>query len=146
MKALKTKWFPPYVVKNNKLKPNLRIGAKKYNTGVYLVKDAKTNNILYVGYSGSNLYKTMYRHFQVWNDKQQDRIKFKKSGYKVRIIFCSAAQAQRLESYLINKLKPKFNKLQYKAEFENQTNSDEVGKFYGFKDIITINPGEEAPF
>lgn len=146
MKALKTKWFPPYVVKNNKLKPNLRIGAKKYNTGVYLVKDAKTNSILYVGYSGSNLYKTMYRHFQTWNDKQQERIKFKKSGYKVRIIFCSAAQAQRLESYLINKFKPKFNKLQYKAEFETPKTQNEVDQYYNFKDIITINPGEEAPF
>ena len=146
MKAYKTKWFPPYVVKNNKLKPNLRIGAKKFNTGVYLVKDAKTNNILYVGYSGSNLYKTMYRHFQVWNDKQQQRIKFKKSGYKVRIIFCTAAQAQRLETYLIQKLKPKFNKLQYQADFEQAKSTGEVEKYYNMKDIITINPGEEEPF
>jgi len=146
MKALKTKWFPPYVVKNNKLKPNLRIGAKKYNTGVYFVKDAKTNVILYVGYSGSNLYKTMYRHFQVWNDKQQQRIKFKKSGYKVRIIFCTAAQAQRLETYLIQKLKPKFNKLQYQADFEQAKSGGEVEKFYNIKDIVTINPGEEEPF
>jgi hypothetical protein len=146
MKAIKTKWFPPYVVKNNKLKPNLRIGAKKFNTGVYIVKDAKTNNILYVGYSGSNLYKTMYRHFQVWNDSQQDRIKFKKSGYKVRVIFCSAAQAQRLEVYLIDKYKPKFNKLQYKADFTEGKETGEASIYLGLNDIKTLNPGEEYPF
>jgi hypothetical protein len=88
----------------------------------------------------------MYRHFQVWNDKQQQRIKFKKSGYKVRIIFCTAAQAQRLETYLIQKLKPKFNKLQYQADFEQAKSGGEVEKFYNIKDIVTINPGEEEPF
>jgi len=145
MKAVKTKWFPPYVIKNNKLKPNLQIQSKKFNTGVYFVKDAKTNKILYVGYSGVNLYKTMYRHFQKWTSKQY-RVRFNKLGYKVKIIFCSPDKAQRLEKYYIQKFKTLLNKHQYEADFETAKDTDEVNKFYGVKDIVTINPGEEYPF
>lgn len=131
----------PYTIVKGKRKTVFNI---KNVPGVYMIYKGK--KLLYVGFSGSNLYKTMYRHFQVWNDKQQQRIKFKKSGYKVRIIFCTAAQAQRLETYLIQKLKPKFNKLQYQADFEQAKSGGEVEKFYNIKDIVTINPGEEEPF
>ena len=31
MKAISTVWFFPYVVKNKKLKPNLRINSKRFN-------------------------------------------------------------------------------------------------------------------
>ena len=145
MKAIKTKWFPPYVLKNNKLKPNLKIASKQFNSGVYIVKDAKTNKILYVGYSGTQLYKTIYRHFQVWTSKQY-RVRFNKSGYKVKVIFCSPIKAQQLEKHLIQQYKTLLNKNQYEAEFTEAKDTGEVAKFYGLNDIKTLNPGEEYPF
>lgn len=146
MRPVRTVWFYPYVVKNNKLKPNLRLNAKKFNTGIYLIKDLKTNKILYVGYSGSNLYKTMYRHFQNWSSSKQYRAVFKKSGVKIRIIFTSPKKAQSLEKYLIRKYKEKgeavYNQFQYETEAEIKPqiyeNWDEE-----IKDIITARPNED---
>lgn len=146
MKAIKTKWFFPYVVKNNKLKPNLKILNAKFNTGVYLIKELSTNKVVYVGYSASNLHKTLYRHFQKWNDKTQQRTVLKKNGYKVRIIFAPPSKAARLEKYLIGMYKPKYNTFQYTAELtDEKTDFSEVAEFYGNKAIV-LNPGEDIPF
>jgi len=146
MRAIKTKWFFPYVVKNNKLKPNFRILNAKFNTGVYLIKETKTNKVIYVGYSGSNLHKTMYRHFQKWNDKTQQRTVLNKNGYKVRVIFAPPARAAKLEKYLIGLYKPKYNTMQYEALLTDENNDfSEVQNFYGSKSIV-LNPGEDLPF
>lgn len=146
MKAIKTTWFFPYVVKNNKLKPNLRILNAKFNTGVYVIKETKTNKVVYVGYSASNLHKTMYRHFQKWNDKSQQRTVLKKNGYKVRIIFATPSKAARLEKYLIGLYKPKYNTMQYTAELKDDKNDfSDVQKYYGSKSIV-LNSGEDYPF
>jgi excinuclease UvrABC nuclease subunit len=80
----------------------------KNKSGVYLIANTK-NKIVYVGYSGSNLYKTMYRHFQSWDDDKQVRATFPKKGYKVRLVFMSKSKAQKLEKALILKYKPKGN-------------------------------------
>jgi len=53
--------------------------------GVYLIKNS-VGEIIYVGYSKNNLYRTLYRHFQVWNDRNP-RITYKKTGYTVQIAF-----------------------------------------------------------
>lgn len=146
MRAIKTKWFFPYVVKNNKLKPNFRILNAKFNTGVYLIKETKTNKVIYVGYSGSNLHKTMYRHFQKWNDKTQQRTVLNKNGYKVRVIFAPPARSAKLEKYLIGLYKPKYNTMQYEALLTDENNDfSEVQTFYGSKSIV-LNPGEDLPF
>jgi len=77
-------------------------------SGVYLIANKK-GVIVYVGYSGSNLYKTMYRHFQSWNDPTQIRSTFPKKGYNLRIVLTTKAKAQKLERALILKYKPKGN-------------------------------------
>ena len=69
MKA--SKFFTPYYKKNNNLKCSLDHSKVKDKTGVYLIK--QDSKIVYVGYSIGSLYKTIYRHFQDWNDKAQDR-------------------------------------------------------------------------
>ena len=100
-----SKWFEPY--KNGK--PTLEY-KKTQRPAVYFIRENK--KIVYVGYSTTNLYKTMYRHFQKWNDKQQERKVYDKKT-EVRVIFCTALQADRLETYLIQKLKPRDNAHKY---------------------------------
>ena len=141
MKIYKTKYFYPFVVKNNKLKPNLRILSKQGASGIYFIRSEKTKAIVYVGYSGTNLHRTLYRHFYKWTDKQQERKVFKKSGYKVRIMFTTPAQAARLEKYFIQKLKPIYNNFQYEADLIDQPKLDDYLKG---ADIITLNPAENT--
>jgi hypothetical protein len=144
MKPVKSVWFYPYVVKNNKLKPNLRLGSKKFNTGVYFIKNAETNEIVYIGFSQSNLHRTLYRHFQKWNDKQQERIIFNKRNHKIKIIFCSASKALKFEKILIQRYKPRFNKFQYDLNFEiNKNKPAYVEAEEDLRDIVTAKPGED---
>ena len=77
-------------------------------SGVYLIANKK-NEIVYVGYSETQLYKTMYRHFESWNDKTQTRAVFPRKGYKIRVVLCTPKQAIKLEKALILKHKPKGN-------------------------------------
>jgi excinuclease UvrABC nuclease subunit len=100
----KTRFTPPY---DSKGKTNFRFAEKK--SGVYLIKSKRTNKIVYVGYSGNNLYRTMYRHFQKWTDNTQYRATFSKDKYSVRIVFSSPKRASLLEKALIKKYKPKGN-------------------------------------
>ena len=78
--------------------------AKK--SGVYLI--FKNNFLRYVGYSGYNVYKTLYRHFQSWNDPNQIRSVYSPNDQqiKVRVIYCNNSKAKKLESALIIKYQP----------------------------------------
>ena len=63
---------------------------------------------VYVGYSGSDLYKTMYRHFQSWDDKTQYRATYPKRGYEILVIVPrSRVLASAIEQYYIEKFKPR---------------------------------------
>lgn len=98
----KTKWFEPY--DGNRT----TFAATQGKAGVYIIKE--NNQIVYVGYSGSNLYRTMYRHFEQWNAKQTVNVYDGKSGnYKCRVILTTPAQASRLETALIIKHQPRDN-------------------------------------
>jgi hypothetical protein len=103
----KTKLVKPYT--NGK--PTLK---RLYRPGVYIIyKETGTDQKkvpVYVGYSASNVYKTLYRHFQSWEDTRQIRTTYSKFGpYKVRVILCGPKTAGNLERVLLSKLKPKDN-------------------------------------
>lgn len=101
-------------------KPRYKV---RQRPGVYLI--FKNNELRYIGYSSSDIYKTLYRHFQTWNDNKQVRIIYKSTDEKisVRVIYTNtAAQAAKLERALIIQYAPPDNPQQY-IEFEN-TNSD----------------------
>ena len=137
---IKTKWFAPYTFQNKILRPSLTI-SPGFNTGVYLIKMKGPGKVVYIGYSASNLYKTIYRHFQEWNDVRE-RIVYAKVGYLVRILFCSKTQALRLERYLINKYRPRDNANTYdQSQLMPAINARDLEK-----DSIYIRPGEDAPF
>jgi len=106
MKARKTRILAPY---NKEGKANFPARNK---SGVYLIY--KGENLSYVGHSKTDLYKTMYRHFQSWDDKTQVRVSYKNSTQcKVRVIYCSPMNAVKLEKALIIKYKPKDNPEKY---------------------------------
>lgn len=113
------KFHPPY-------KPNGRTNfpETQKRTGVYLIKE--NGKLTYIGFSGTDLYKTLYRHFQFWSEKEyrggkvvpaQYRVSYqsrmKRNRYTVRVVFCTAAQAERLEKALIKKHNPRDNALKY---------------------------------
>jgi hypothetical protein len=119
-------------------------------SGVYLIK--KNNKVVYVGESHTNnLYKTLYRHFQFWNDKvPQKRVTFKNdrsSGkIKVRVIITTKSQAVRLQKYLIKKIKPSKNEVYYNSpeeleKWENQVKRNDkiINDYFG-------SPVDNAPF
>lgn len=82
--------------------------------GVYLIR--YRGALRYVGYSRVDVYKALYRHFQQWDDRSRA---YKRATYPrtatVRLIYCNAAQAARLERALILKHQPTDNPNQYEA-------------------------------
>jgi hypothetical protein len=119
----KTKFFKPYFKNTNgKDACTLKANALTDKAGVYFIRSMRTGKIVYVGHSTTQLHKTIYRHFQEWNDRQQngrrfERKTYSKYGYEVRFIKTTAAQAERLERYFIQKLKPRDNPLKYELAF-----------------------------
>lgn len=97
---IKSKFNSPYI--NNKP------FYTSNKPGVYLIKE--NNQIVYVGYSGYNLYKTMYRHFQSWDSPQYRAVYSKNNNnIKVRVLYCLPSQAKKLEQALIQKYMPRDN-------------------------------------
>lgn len=105
---IKSRFFKVYI--NNRINPALGINSGSPSPGVYLVKQGE--EITYVGFSGYNVYKTLTRHFQSWEDGQH-RTTFKNrnsNNITARVIKTTAAQAANLEKALILKYKPRHNK------------------------------------
>lgn len=140
----KFKFLPPYKANGRTSFPE----AQK-RTGVYLIK--KNGVLVYIGFSESDLYKTLYRHFQTWNDTDQpNRISYKnqlsRAKFTVRVVFTTKKRAAALEKALILKHNPKDNKLKYKAYIKEATETEKnyinsVAQIYDFAPVLN-----EAPF
>jgi len=105
---IKTKFTRPFKTVSD-IGNNTRVFKERFRPGVYIIK--KNNNVLYVGFSRSDVTHTMYRHFYAWNDSQY-RVTFNPfdENIKARVIYTNRPeQAATLEKALINKLKPKYN-------------------------------------
>lgn len=99
MRLAKSRFKPPYD-KNGRTTLRHTNGKK----GVYLIK--VNGKLRYIGYSGSNLYKTIYRHFQSWDDPRQARVTYKdildRERVTVRVVLTNRSdQAAKLEKALI---------------------------------------------
>ena len=145
VKALKIRFTEPYKKNDNGLlKPNIPyLNYDKKQSGIYLIKSNISDKILYVGFSNSSLYKTIYRHFQEWKDisrTEQTRFTYNKTGYKVRVIFTTPARAELLEKYLILKINPRDNTHKYKNYLteSQETNANEI-----INDLPTYTGTEE---
>jgi len=131
------KFHPPYQPNGKTTFPET-----KDRTGVYVIKE--NGKVVYVGYSGGNLYKTMYRHFQVWNHRGQYVVSYadrlKQNKYTVRVIFCTAKQAGSLETSLIKKWRPRDNEMKYQSYKQVAYDMETMQVYAG------TDPTEEVPF
>jgi excinuclease UvrABC nuclease subunit len=105
------------IYKQRRSKPYKENGKTTFNIqgkpGVYLIY--KNDKLRYIGYSGTNVYKTLYRHFQKWTDKTQVRVTYPDlTGITVRIVYTTnGSQASNLERALIVKYSPVDNPNKY---------------------------------
>ena len=99
---VKTRLYQPYTATGKTIFP------ERGKSGVYMIY--KGENLRYVGFSANDLYKTMYRHFQSWQDEKQVRVVYKNlKDIKVRVVYCPPMQAAKLERALIIKYSPTDN-------------------------------------
>jgi len=138
MKLVKSALLPPYYFKDNAMRRSATFNERN-KSGVYMIYKNKV--LRYVGFSASNVYKSLYRHFEEWNDRQQKRVTYTNlKDIKVRVIYCSPTRAYSLEKALIIKLKPKDNPLKYWITNTTDKKENEIYNMYtGEKvtDIIT---------
>ena len=139
MKVKKSKWLPPYIEEGKTTFKHLR-----KRSGVYIIKDGK--EVLYIGHSKTQLYKTLYRHFQKWKHPFQTVFTYRykeMSAFKVRVILTTPARAEKLEHFLIKKLKPRDNIDKYPEE---QTTPAQAGIYKAMQSAKAENFDEMNPF
>lgn len=132
---IKIRFISPYV--DNKT----RFPARK-KPGVYLIKEKKSGQIVYVGMSESDVYKAMYHHFNSWNDKRSERAVYDRDKHLIRIVYCTFKQASRLERALIKRINPRDNSQKYEA-FQNELSDRAIMQEYENCEFKPIN---EIPF
>lgn len=139
IKVKKTRFVKPYV--NGK--PAIEaLTPSKAQSGIYLIKSNTSGKILYIGYSEKSLYKTLYRHFQSWNDGTQQRFTYSPGSVKVRLIFTTPARAALLEKYLIKKLRPRDNEMKYK-NYLSETQEEKAEEIMKTAELVS---SDEVPF
>jgi hypothetical protein len=142
-KLIKTKFFPPYASEG---KTNLSFCSGK--SGVYIIK--KGTQIVYIGYSESNLYKTITRHFQSWKDSSQVRVTYPQIGVTIRVVITTPARAAALERALIVKHRPADNPNKLNNYLPNKQD-DQVNEWYDEEEAFGVSKAKiildtEAPF
>lgn len=95
-------------------------------SGVYIIR--YNGKVVYVGMSKSDVYKTMIRHFQEWNDKQKRVTYPQKPEYRARVILCTPLQAVKLETALILKHRPRDNeqKIDFALNEKDKKSNDKI--------------------
>lgn len=113
-------------------------------SGVYIIRKKGNKKFSYIGFSASNLYKTILRHFQSWNDPTQRRVTYSKYGYEVKVLNASTKRAAAWEKFLIIKYKPIDNE----TKLEIYTTTEKAQFTKGLTDFEKEfgKVGEEAPF
>ncbi|MEM9846254.1 MAG: GIY-YIG nuclease family protein, partial [Bacteroidota bacterium] len=111
-------WMNPYArlpTSDKRGKSNLTDWQGR--SGIYFIKENR--KIVYIGHSTTNLYKTITRHFQVWNDSAQEgRIWYNvqgKNSYRVKLHEYEPDEAQEVECALIQKYQPRDNKMKLQS-------------------------------
>lgn len=119
-------------------KPRFKL---RNRAGAYIIFN--NTKPVYVGYSGTDVYKALYRHFQSWNDTTQIRNTYQKN-YNVRVIYTNTPkQAATLERLLINKYEPKDNTQKY-LNFNPTNKEQEYIQDYG--SIIMASKDDILPY
>jgi hypothetical protein len=120
--------------------------------GVYLIYDLD-ENLKYIGQSTNNLYRTMYHHFQSWNDyapRPQQRILYDPDKVKIRVVYCKTAkQVDQLEKGLIFKYRDiiKLDNIQQYRQHEADEKEINIVREYILEESSPIAEfSDELPF
>ena len=113
----------------------------RFKSGVYLIK-SKSGEMLYIGSSAVDVYKTCYRHLQNWSSFQKVVTYVNDlENILLRVVYCTPKQALELEKKLIWKHSPKDNIYQYEEEeLVNDYYRDDVFDKYLETEISTFKP------
>lgn len=147
-KIIKSRLLPVY-----KVPGKTNIGFANNKSGTYLIYEGK--ELVYVGYSSYNLYKTCLRHFQRWSATNAfmnllgytTGVTYYNKDvmlYKVRFIFCSSYRAEKLEKSLIIKYQPRDNTEKYSTYIPTPEAVELVEEFT--KARVTDFDDVEVPF
>lgn len=101
----------------------------KGRSGVYLIRDHRSGELLYVGSSSTRLYETLTRHFQRWRrykgfwagqyaEGHDPGLTYDRARVEVAIHFTSPHDSLDVEARLIHRLQPRDNLLGQPAEDE----------------------------
>lgn len=94
----------------------------KFKSGVYLIRDADTHELLYIGSSSQRLYDTLTRHFQTWRrykgywsgqyaEGHDPGLTYPRDGVEVAIRITRSENSLDEEARLIHRLRPRDNLL-----------------------------------
>lgn len=129
----KSRFLPPYSPDGSATFSDMR-----GRSGVYLIKH--NGVIVYVGYSSTNLYRTLYRHFQRWDHPSQQVVTYAGAAgvFSVRVLLCSPSQAKKYEVALVRKYRPRDNA----RKMSSLDLSDKEEK----RLVVNYGRAEDAPF
>jgi hypothetical protein len=136
---IKSRFAKIYI--NNKLNPALGLRTSG-QSGVYIIKSGA--QVVYVGYSATNLYKTMTRHFQSWEDRQVRTVYNNRNSENLtaRVIFCAPMKAKKLETALVIKYRPRDNNNKYNQYILDLSDKKLI---YELDESKTVNFNDTAP-
>lgn len=126
-------------MKVSRAKPAYKNSRPTFKTrrrpGVYMIYVNGT--LRYVGFSRYDVYRTMYRHFQSWQDSRQIRIIYPRHPeVKIRVIYTNTPkQAATLERALRIKYQPTDNPqqlLNVEPTRQEERIYDEFNKIYTY--------------
>jgi hypothetical protein len=105
--ALPLQYRAPYVAG----KPAPWVSAIGERSGAYVIRDARTRRVLYVGESHTGrLRKTLLRHFQRWKGQTAGKT-YEPGRVEVAIRVCPPPSAVGAQNRLIVKLRPRDNEV-----------------------------------
>jgi excinuclease UvrABC nuclease subunit len=89
-------------------------------SGVYVIRDASSHDVLYIGSSSTRLYDTLTRHFQQWrryksfwknqyNEGHDPGLTYERARVEVAVRLTSSADALEQETRMIRRLNPRDN-------------------------------------
>jgi hypothetical protein len=96
------------------------LGSRDGKAGVYVIRGAKSREIVYVGSSAGRLYDTLTRHFQTWRrwkgfwrgqygEGHDPGLTYPRASVEVAIRLTKPSKSLDEETRLIRRLKPRDN-------------------------------------
>lgn len=138
IKIKKYKFAKPY---DRTGKTNFKFTDGK--AGIYIIKE--NLKVVYVGHSQTNLYKTLYRHFQQWTAQQyvtSYAARIKRNSYLISVLLTTPAAAPRIEKYFVLQHNPRDNKAKYNLFNQPEIKNEKDEFFKQFREI----EAQDLPF